>query len=50
MSVLYVLLPVGAVFAAGFLIAFVHFARRGQFDDLKTPAIRVLHEDPPARR
>ena len=30
--------------AAGFLAAFIWALRRGQFDDLSTPAIRMLFE------
>ncbi|MCZ7582334.1 MAG: cbb3-type cytochrome oxidase assembly protein CcoS [Deltaproteobacteria bacterium] len=29
----------------GFVVAFILAARKGQFDDLKTPAMRVLHDD-----
>jgi cbb3-type cytochrome oxidase maturation protein len=43
-----VLLPVALLFAAGALGVFVWAARSGQFDDLATPALRILHEDEPA--
>jgi len=45
MSVIYVLLPVAVLFAAGALYLFIRSVRRGQFDDLDTPAIRMLHDD-----
>lgn len=45
MSVLYVLLPVAIVFAAVALIVFLRALRAGQFDDLETPAVRMLHDD-----
>lgn len=45
MSVLYVLVPVALVLVAAAVVAFVIAARRGQFDDLTTPAIRALHDD-----
>ena len=45
MSVIYVLLPVASALAIFFVIAFIWAVRRGQFDDLSTPAIRMLHED-----
>lgn len=45
MSVIYLLVPVALLIVAGALWAYVWAARRGQFDDLKTPALRVLHED-----
>lgn len=50
MSVLYIVLPLALLVVLAAVIAFVWAARRGQFDDLDTPAIRALHEDPPARR
>lgn len=45
MSVIYLLVPVALGIVALALWAYVWAARRGQFDDLKTPALRVLHED-----
>ncbi len=45
MSVIYVLLPVASLLAIVFLIAFIWAVRRGQFDDLTTPAVRMLHDD-----
>ncbi len=48
MSVMYVLVPV-ALFVVGLaVVAYVWAARRGQFDDLETPAMRMLHDDEPA--
>jgi cbb3-type cytochrome oxidase maturation protein len=50
-SVIFFLIAVGALFAGGFLAAFVWAVRSGQFDDTSTPAIRVLLDEPrrPAR-
>ena len=45
MSVIYVLLPLAVLLAAGAVAAFVWAVRRGQFDDLDTPAVRILHDD-----
>lgn len=45
MSVLFVVLPVAVVVAAGFVAAFIWSVRGGQLDDLDTPAMRVLHDD-----
>jgi cbb3-type cytochrome oxidase maturation protein len=45
MSVVYVLLPVATLMAAAGVAAFIWAVRRGQFDDLDTPAMRILHED-----
>ncbi len=50
MSVLLLLLPVALAIVAVAIGAFVWAARRGQFDDLDTPALRVLHDDEPAGR
>jgi cbb3-type cytochrome oxidase maturation protein len=47
MSVIYLVLPVALVIVAGAVIAFVWAAKRGQFDDLDTPAVRMLHDDTP---
>ena len=44
MSVLYIVLPLALLFAGGALAAFIWAARHGQFDDLTTPAHRILHD------
>lgn len=45
MSVIFIVLPL-AIFVAGAAVgAFVWAAKRGQFDDLDTPAMRVATED-----
>lgn len=46
MSVLYFLLPLAGLLVAAAVVAFVFAARSGQFDDLQTPALRVLFDDP----
>jgi cbb3-type cytochrome oxidase maturation protein len=45
MSVVYVLLPVAVALAVAAVAAFIWAVRRGQFDDLDTPAVRILHDD-----
>ena len=45
MSILFILLPVSAVLAGVAVTAFVWSVRRGQLDDLETPAYRILHEE-----
>jgi cbb3-type cytochrome oxidase maturation protein len=45
MSVLFVVLPVVLIVVLGAVIAYACAVRRGQFDDLDTPAIRMLHDD-----
>lgn len=49
MSVIYIVLPVALVVVAIAVVAYVWAAKRGQFDDLTTPAIRMLNDDAPAR-
>ena len=49
MSVIYVVLPLALVIAAGMVWAFMRSVRKGQFDDLETPALRMLFDDPPQR-
>lgn len=50
MSVLLLLLPVALAIVAVAIGAFVWAARRGQFDDLDTPALRILRDEEPGRR
>ena len=45
MNVIYIVLPLSLVVAAGFLAAFIFAARRGEFEDLDTPAHRMLEDD-----
>lgn len=45
MSVLFIALPIALLLATAAVIAFVRCARRGQFDDLQTPAMRILFDD-----
>jgi cbb3-type cytochrome oxidase maturation protein len=45
MSVIYLVLPLALLVVGAAVAAFAWAARRGQFDDLDTPALRVLHED-----
>jgi cbb3-type cytochrome oxidase maturation protein len=44
-SVIYILLPLALLLAGVALLVFIWAARSGQFDDLETPAMRILHED-----
>jgi len=47
MSVIYLLIGISLPLAMGFLIVFLRNAKRGQFDDLDTPAMRILFEEKP---
>jgi cbb3-type cytochrome oxidase maturation protein len=48
MSVIFIVVPLATLVVLVAVIAFVVSARRGQFDDLDTPAVRMLHDDTPA--
>jgi cbb3-type cytochrome oxidase maturation protein len=45
MSVLYILIPLALLLGGGALVAFLSALKRGQFDDLETPAWRAVFED-----
>lgn len=45
MSVLYIVVPLAVGLAACGVWGFVWAVRGGQFDDVETPAVRVLHDD-----
>jgi cbb3-type cytochrome oxidase maturation protein len=45
MSVLFIVLPLALIIAAIALAAFFWAARTGQFDDLDTPAARILFDE-----
>lgn len=45
MSVLFILLPVALLFSGAAVVVFLWAVRAGQFDDLDTPGLRILHED-----
>jgi cbb3-type cytochrome oxidase maturation protein len=50
MSVLFIALPVALLLGALAVLAFIRAARDGQFDDLDTPPMRMLHDDLDDRR
>lgn len=45
MNIIYFLIPIALLLGLFFAIAFVRAAKRGQFDDLETPAHRMLLDD-----
>lgn len=49
MEVVFVLLPLALVVAGVMLALFIWAVRSGQYDDLETPAVRMLFDDRPAR-
>ena len=44
---MYIVLPLAILFAAAAVATFIWAVRQGQFDDLDTSAIRMLHDDEP---
>ena len=54
METIFVLMPLALLIAAIAVGFFIWAARSGQFDDLETPAVRILFDDdeprPPAKR
>ncbi len=50
MSVVFIVLPLALLVVLAAVLAFAWAARRGQFDDLTTPAIRMLHDEDGKRR
>jgi cbb3-type cytochrome oxidase maturation protein len=49
MSALFIVLPLAVLLSSVAAAAFVWATRRGQFDDLETPAVRLLTDDLAAR-
>ena len=47
MSVLYIALPIANAMGAAAMWACVRCIRSGQFDDLESPAVRMLIDDQP---
>lgn len=45
MTALFIVVPLALLVSAAFLFAFVWSVKRGQLDDLSTPALRILQED-----
>jgi cbb3-type cytochrome oxidase maturation protein len=45
MGIILVLLPLSILLALIFLGAYLWGVKRGQFDDLDTPPLRVMHDD-----
>ena len=45
MGIIYMLLAISIIVAVGFFIAFIISVRKGQYDDVYTPSVRMLFED-----
>lgn len=45
MNIIYLLLTISVIVAIGFFVAFVLSVRKGQYDDVYTPSVRMLFDD-----
>ncbi|MBC7372154.1 MAG: cbb3-type cytochrome oxidase assembly protein CcoS [Bdellovibrionaceae bacterium] len=45
MNVLYLMIPMAFALGLGFVAAFFWATSHGQFDDLETPALRILDDN-----
>jgi len=45
MEIVYLMLPTALALGAAFVGAFLWASRRGQFEDMDTPAIRILFDE-----
>lgn len=45
MSVIYIVVPLALLLAGAFLAAFLWCVRQGQFDDMDSPAVRMLFDE-----
>ena len=48
MSVIFLLLTVSTLLAGVFLAGFIWAVRKGQYDDDRSPAVRILHDSTPS--
>ena len=45
MSIIYMLLTISVIVALFFFVAFIISVKKGQYDDVYTPSVRMLFED-----
>jgi len=50
MNILLVLIPISVLIAGFFVALFILSSRDGQYDDLETPAFRMLSDDKPIKK
>ena len=50
MSIIFIVIPLALLVVAAAVGAFVWASLRGQFDDLDTPAVRMLNDDERGRQ
>ena len=49
MSVVFILVFVAIIMAGAFLVAFIWAVKSGQYEDIYTPSVRILFDDPDAK-
>lgn len=49
MTILLLLIPISVLLLGIAIVAFVWAVRSGQFDELETPPLDILREDPPSQ-
>jgi len=49
-NVLFLLVPLALIFSVFAVVLFIWAVRSGQYDDLETPAVRILLEDAPVKK
>lgn len=49
MNILVLMIPMALILGFGFMAAFLWATSQGQFDDVETPAHRILQDDPQER-
>ncbi|WP_127715880.1 cbb3-type cytochrome oxidase assembly protein CcoS [Halobacteriovorax sp. HLS] len=45
MNIIYLLIPLALILGVFFVVSFIWATSKGQFDDLDTPATRILFDD-----
>ncbi len=45
MNIIHLLVPLALILGGGFLAAFIWMVKQGQYEDLETPAHRILLEE-----
>ncbi|KHD88405.1 MAG: cytochrome oxidase maturation protein Cbb3 [Bdellovibrio sp. ArHS] len=45
MNIITIMIPMALLLGIGFVVAFIWATSQGQFDDLETPAHRILKDD-----
>jgi len=49
MSIVFILVIVAIIMAGAFLVAFIWAVKSGQYEDIYTPSVRILFDDPPVK-